>query len=81
VIAIFSGGAIRATAIGKDAEDEYRRHSRVNGNDGARKSTVSGRETIIIGVFAEGPGEGLFAKSPSPDPAPKEVSQCSVLRI
>ena len=43
---------------------------------------ASGRESIIIGVFAEGPGEGLFAKSPSPDRLPnKEVSSCSVLRI
>jgi nucleoid-associated protein EbfC len=32
---------------------------------------VSGRKAIIIGVFAEGPGEGLFAKSPSPDLPPQ----------
>jgi nucleoid-associated protein EbfC len=32
---------------------------------------ANGRETIAIGVFAEGPGEELFAKSPSPDPLPQ----------
>ena len=39
-------------------------------------------KTIMIGVFEEGCGEELFAKSSSPDLLfKKEVSSCSVLRI